>query len=207
MGSTEAPTPSGRATIVFLGDSITAARGSYASLAGEMLRALQPERRWRAINAGVPGDRSTDLPPRLTHDVLRHTPDVVIIQIGINHVWRAMDAPGRGLDVPLPAFLRAITTLVDLIEDAGARPVLLTTSVIGERPANEGNARLTPYNAALRDLAARRGLRLADVYDAFIRVLDAPDPPRLTTDGVHLTRQGNMVMALAVARALGLLAP
>ena len=194
-----------RSTIVFLGDSITAARDGYATSVGEMLRALQPERRWRAINAGVPADRSLDLLSRLARDVLSHGPDIVVIQVGINDVWRAIDSPGQCLDVPLPAYLRAVTAAVDRIEAANARPLLLTTTILGERAVNDGNTRLTPYNAGLRELAAARNLALADVHAAFMRVLSAPDPPRLTTDGVHLTRQGNMVMALTVARALDLL--
>lgn len=187
--------------IVFLGDSITEAPDGYVRLAADIMRAARPARWLHAVNAGRGGDRSIDLGPRLERDVLVHHPDAVVLSIGINDVWRALDAPGQGLDVPLPVYTRAVTDVLDRIADAGAAAVVLTTSVIGENPDSPGNRLLEPYNAALRDLAGERGLALAEVNAAFHRVLAAPHPPQLTTDGVHLTHQGAVVMALAVLRA------
>ena len=191
-------------TIVFLGDSITEAPEGYVRLVSDVLRAVYPERRLHAVNAGVGGNRSVDLPPRLERDVLAHHPDVVTLSIGINDVWRALDSPGLGLDVPLPTYQRVVSEVLDRLLAAGARPVVLTTSVIGEDLDSSGNAMLAPYNDTLSALAAERSLRVAEVNAAFRRVLAVPHPPTLTTDGVHLNHQGNVVMALAVLEALGI---
>jgi lysophospholipase L1-like esterase len=191
-------------TIVFLGDSITQAPDGYVRLVVDVLRALQPGCRLRTINAGVGGNRSVDLLPRLQRDVLRHLPEIVTISIGINDVWRALDRPGQGLDVPLATFHDAVAHVLDAIIAAGPRPIVLTTSVIGEDLDGEGNRRLVPYNDALKRLAAARNLVVADVNSAFRRVLGVPGAPRLTVDGVHLTHQGNVVLALALLRALAI---
>ncbi len=193
----------GDTTIVFLGDSITEAPDGYVRLVTDVLQATRPERWTHTVNAGRGGDRSVDLPPRLRRDALVHRPDIVTVSIGVNDVWRGLDSPGLGLEVPLPAYRRAVATVLDEIGAAGARAVVLTTSVIGEDPESEGNRRLAPYNEALRAIAAERGLAVAEVHEAFQRVLAAPRPSQLTTDGVHLTHQGAVVMALTVLRALG----
>lgn len=190
-------------TIVFLGDSITEAPDGYVRLVADVLRAVRPDRWVHAVNAGRGGDRSVDLPPRLERDALAHHPDVVAVSIGINDVWRGLDAPGQGLDVPLPTYRTAVADVLDRVGAAGARAIVLTTSIIGEDPESEGNRLLAPYNDALRELTAARGLAVAEVNDAFRRVLAAPHPPQLTTDGVHLTHQGNVALALPVLHALG----
>jgi acyl-CoA thioesterase-1 len=198
----------GDTTIVFLGDSITEAPDGYVRLVTDVLQAVRPERWTHTVNAGVGGARSVDLPPRLRRDVLVHHPDIVTVSIGVNDVWRALDAPGLGQDVPLPVYRQAVADVLDTIGAAGARAIVVTTSVIGEDLHSEdlhseGNRLLAPYNDALRELAAARGLTVAEVNEAFQRVLAAPHPPQLTTDGVHLTHQGNVVLALPVLRALG----
>lgn len=188
-------------TIVFLGDSITASPEGYVRLVTDHLRALRPERPFRAINAGVGGNRSVDLPPRLDRDVLAYKPDIVTISIGINDVWRSLDSPGQ--EIALPEYRDALMAVLDRVAAAGARPLLLTTTVIGEQPGSEGNLRLRPYNEALRALAGERGLDLAEVNAAFQRALASGQCPALTTDGVHLTHLGNMIVALAVLDGLG----
>ncbi len=193
----------GDTTIVFLGDSITEAPDGYVRLVTDVLQAAQPGRWTHTVNAGRGGDRSVDLTPRLDRDVLVHRPDIVTLSIGVNDVWRGLDSPGLGLDSPLPAYRQAVGDVLDAITAAGARAVVLTTSVIGEDLESEGNRALIPYNEALRALAVERGLTVAEVDEAFRRTLSARRPPQLTTDGVHLTHQGNVVLALPVLRALG----
>ncbi|HVA89738.1 MAG TPA: GDSL-type esterase/lipase family protein, partial [Chloroflexota bacterium] len=88
------------------------------------------------------GNRSIDLLPRLERDVLVHQPDIVTLSIGVNDVWRALDSPGQGRDVSLEIYQRAIADVLDALVAAGAVPVVLTTSVIGEQLDSEGNRRL-----------------------------------------------------------------
>lgn len=194
--------PDSEVIVAFLGDSITAAPDGYVRLVADLWRAAHPRCRLHVVNAGRGGDRSVDLPPRLERDVLALQPHIVALSIGINDVWRGLDAPGQGLDVDLPLYQRSVDNVVDCIDAAGSRVIVLTTSVIGERLDSEGNRRLRPYNASLRAMAASRGLVVADVDAAFREVLSTPHPPALTTDGVHLTHQGNAVMANPVLRAL-----
>ncbi|HVC81506.1 MAG TPA: SGNH/GDSL hydrolase family protein [Chloroflexota bacterium] len=191
---------SDQTTIVFLGDSITAASDGYTRIATDLARALRPEEPLRTINAGVGGNRSVDLPARLDRDVLAHRPDIVTVSIGINDVWRSLDSPRLG--VRLHDYQAAVATVLDRIAAVDARAVVLTTSVIGEQLDSEGNRRLVPYNVALHALAQERGLVVADVNAAFQRAMAASHLPALTTDGVHLTHLGNTIMALAVLRGL-----
>ena len=87
--------PAGRAreaerTLVVLGDSITYGWGlpyelSYPALLNRRLNeGVAGSRRWRVINAGVPGDTVLCAERRYERDVSRWQADVLIISLGLN---------------------------------------------------------------------------------------------------------------------------
>jgi lysophospholipase L1-like esterase len=192
-------------TLVCLGDSITENPNGYCALLAALITAAYPGHAIRVVNAGVSGNKIPDLLERAERDVLAHRPDWVTVNVGINDVWHGLTGWGGG-GVPLSQYRAGLSILADRILSTGANVVLLPPTVIEEDPRSEGNRRLAPYRAAMREVAAAQGLLVAPTdldFDATLAAGKQADPAfSLTTDGVHMRPAGDAVMALAVLKAL-----
>ena len=116
--------------IVFLGDSITqagAAPGGYVTQVREALE--KQELGAEVIGAGISGNKVPDLEKRLDRDVIAKKPTIVVIYIGINDVWHSQNDRGTPKDV----YETGLKSLIERIQKAGARPILCTATVIGEK--------------------------------------------------------------------------
>ena len=87
--------------------------------------------------------------------------------------------------------------------------MLLTSTMIREDQANPQNQKLVGYNEFLKTLAKKKKCLLADLnadMQAGLKKFppDAPKGKQLTSDGVHMNKAGNIMMARGVAKALGL---
>jgi lysophospholipase L1-like esterase len=195
--------------IVFLGDSITeagAAPGGYVALVKSALAEKHKDLAIEVIGAGISGNRVPDLEKRLERDVLSKKPTLVVIYIGINDVWHSQQGKGT----PRDEFDAGLRRIVKQIQAAGARVVLCTPSVIGERHdgANKLDAMLEDYSAASRGVAKELKAQLLDLRAGFLEHLKAHNAKNaekdvLTTDGVHLNAAGNRFVADRVLAALG----
>lgn len=184
--------------IIFFGDSITQAGvkpGGYVDL---IKKALDPAK-YEVIGAGIGGNKVYDLYLRMEDDVLNKKPDVVVIYIGVNDVWHKLSSR-TGTDYD--KFIGFYNALIKKIRNNGARVVLCTPAVIGEKKnnANEMDADLDKYSGAIRDIAAKNNLPLCDLrtifktYDAAHNTEDK-EKGILTSDGVHLNDKGNQTLA------------
>ena len=87
--------------------------------------------------------------------------------------------------------------------------MLLTSTMIREDQSNDLNQKLVPYNEFIRALAKEKKCLLADLnadMQAGLKKFpaDAPKGKQLTSDGVHMNKAGNVMMARGVAKAFGL---
>ena len=73
----------GEVTIVYLGGSITRAEG-YRAMTANWLRQQYPEADIRAVNSGISGTGSDLGCARVETDVLRHKPDLVVVEFVVN---------------------------------------------------------------------------------------------------------------------------
>jgi lysophospholipase L1-like esterase len=204
--------PAAGERIVFLGDSITqggAGPGGYVTLVREAIAAALPDKGVEVLGAGISGTTVPDLELRLDRDVLAKKPTTVVVYIGINDVWHSQ----RGQGTPKEAFDKGLRSLVERIRAGGARVILCTPSVIGEKPTGENplDAMLDEYSAVTRGVAADLKTGLLDLRKAFIDHLAAAnaaqaDKGTLTTDGVHLNAAGNRFVADRMLEALGVTA-
>jgi lysophospholipase L1-like esterase len=195
--------------IVFLGDSITqagAGPNGYVTLVRESLKASHPDLGIEVIGAGISGNKVPDLERRLEKDVLAKKPTLVVIYIGINDVWHSQS--GRG--TPKEAFDKGLRSLIEQIRAAGARVVLCTASVIGEKTdgSNPLDKMLDEYCAVSREVAASTKTPLLDLRKAFLDHLKAHNSKNeskglLTSDTVHLNAAGNQFVAEQMLAALG----
>lgn len=196
-------------TVVFLGDSITqqgAGPGGYVTLVREAISAARPDSEIQIIGAGIGGHKVPDLEERLDRDVLKHDPDVVVIYIGINDVWHST----RGEGTELQRYRQGLKDLLQRCQDAGARVVLATPSVIGEKhdATNELDSMLEEYASVSRETAQQAGVTLLDLRKSFIDYLRHYNVANtehgiLTGDGVHLSAAGNRLVAARMLEALG----
>lgn len=206
--------------IAFLGDSITA--GGWGNplgyvrlvMAGLEANGVKAE----AVPAGISGHKSDNMLARLDRDVIAKKPQWMTLSCGVNDVWHGKNGVALD-DAALAAgdygtggaargtYKKNIAAIVDKAEAAGIQVVLLTATVIHENLDNAENAKLAPYNDYLRTLAREKKLRLADVNAMFQERIKAENKPKqkvLTSDGVHMAREGDKLMAMGVLRALGL---
>lgn len=188
-------------TIVFLGDSITQLgiepRG-YITIIKESL--LQHHPSATIIGAGISGNKVPNLQERLERDVLAKQPTIVFIYIGINDVWHSI-LPGQS-GTPKDQFEAGLKEIIDKIQRAGARVILCTPTVIGEKKdgANQLDAQLDDYAAVSRRVATETGSALCDLRKSFIDYLRSHNPDNkdrgiLTRDAVHLSDEGNILVA------------
>jgi isoamyl acetate esterase len=197
--------------IVFLGDSITAGgagpRG-YVTLIKNALLEKQKDLGIQIVGAGVSGNKVPDLQRRLDRDVLARKPSLVVIYIGINDVWHGENDPAKGTS--REKFEAGLKDVIGKIQAAGARVLLCTPSVIGEKKdrGNKLDAKLDEYSALSRKVAGEMKVPLCDLRKSFQDYLEAHNPQNqesgiLTTDRVHLNDAGNRFVAEAMLRCLG----
>ena len=190
--------------IAFLGNSITAAGkrpGGYCQLVLSALKDQGIEA--TPVFAGIGGHKSNQMLARLEKDVLRHKPDWMTLSCGVNDVWHGP----RGVD--LKSYKKNITEIVKHAQAAGVKVVLLTSTMIMEDQSNDLNQKLMPYNEFIKELAKEKKCLLADLnadMQAALKTFppDAPKGKQLTSDGVHMNKAGNIMMARGVAKAFGL---
>lgn len=187
--------------ILFIGDSITDSErqaepeeigDGYVRFVRDHFICQSPANAPVIVNKGIGGNRVTDLAERWEKDVLKEQPTVLSISIGINDVWRQLDS--QGIDQILPGkFETVYRALLD--QSSGIRLILMEPTIIEEDPQSKGNQMLKPYVDIVRKLAEEYGAVLVPVHQAFIGYLREGSEYKLTTDGVHMTSIGNMLMA------------
>jgi len=195
--------------VVFLGDSITQAGarpGGYVSLVRDYLNEHQKDLGVTIIGAGKSGHKVPDCQQRLQRDVLSKKPDVVVIYIGINDVWHW----NRGRGTKKDAFEKGLHDIIARCKKEGARVILATPSVIGEKTdgSNRFDKMLDEYSGISREVAKETGSELLDLRKQFLNHLEKhneknADRGILTSDTVHLNKAGNQFVADAVLVALG----
>jgi lysophospholipase L1-like esterase len=195
--------------IVFLGDSITAGgvrEKGYVTLVAQAIAGQHADLGVEVIGAGISGHKVPDCQKRLQRDVLDKKPSVVVIYIGINDVWHWIRNAGTSQE----DFEKGLVDLIQRSRDAGARVILCTPSVIGEKTdgSNPSDQMLDEYSAISRKVAEQTGVKLLDLRAKFLAHLKAHNQANqeknvLTTDGVHLNDAGNRFVADCVLQTLG----
>jgi len=184
--------------IIFFGDSITqqgVKPGGYVDLIKKALDASKYE----VIGAGIGGNKVYDLYLRMEEDVLNKKPDLVVIYIGVNDVWHKLSSR-TGTDQD--KFVKFYQALINKIQANGAKVVLCTPAVIGEKKngVNEMDGDLDKYSEEIRKLAVKNKLPLCDLRK-IVTTYDLEHNPEdlykgiLTADGVHMNDLGNKTLA------------
>ena len=197
--------------IVFLGDSITQGGGGesgYITLFSKALEKHHKDLGIDVVNAGISGNKVPDLQGRLKKDVLDKKPTIVVIYIGINDVWHGENDPAKG--TTKEKFAAGLKDIIKQIQDAGAKVILCTPSVIGEKKpgTNKLDAKLDEYSDVSRAVAKDTKVPLCDLRKAFQEYelannKDDQEKGLLTGDRVHLNEAGNKLVADTMLKMFG----
>jgi len=207
--------------IAGFGDSIT--RGVFVE-EHSYLNVLAAMTGASVINAGIPGQTSTQAIGRLDSDVLGRSPDLCIVAFGMNdHVCKAPDTP----KTPLAQFKENLRTICSRLKAKGITAVLCTVHPIIEgnstayyyarhpkewyRNPPGAQARIEMYNEAIREAARLEGAALADVAAHWSKAIAGGcrlEDLLLTAenfgkdDGVHPNAKGHRLYAECIAEKI-----
>jgi lysophospholipase L1-like esterase len=173
--------PGQRPRVVVAGASMT--QGALGANWVAALRARPEFRDYEFVNAGVNGNTAADLRHRVDTDILACRPVAVTILIGTNDVRNG---------VPLEQYRADLYAIIDRLKaHTTARIALLSLPPLGEDLDAEINHRLTAYNAAIRQAAARAQVDYLSLHE---RVIED-----LRRTGGHTPYDFSFPLALAVA--------
>ncbi|WP_339735367.1 SGNH/GDSL hydrolase family protein [uncultured Gimesia sp.] len=168
------------------------------------------------INAGVGGNRSSQLLKRLDRDVLAHKPSVVVLMVGTN------DRLNSGGFIDIKAYRKNVNTLIDKIQTSGVKVLLMTPPpCIPELLFSRHNPRkykdqspverMQEVRSVLLEISQKRKIPLIDFHNYLIdhNIADTKKTSVLRNransgikDGVHLTPAGYQLLAKLVAEKL-----
>lgn len=197
-------------TVVFLGDSITAARGYDKTIENYTLLRY-PGRKVRFINAGWGGDTASGGAARFERDVLDQGATLVTVPYGINDIgWGTRaDEEHRQL------YLDGIRSMVMMCKRRGVRIFICSAPVTGEDPntsehgylqkmCDEGMALARSLGAGSIDVQRTMRAIQKRVWAANAAAREDKDKHTLhAADGIHLNSLGQLAMAFAILKGLG----
>lgn len=197
-------------TVVFLGDSITAAR-TYGKVIENYTLLRFPDRKVRFINAGRGGDTAAGGLKRLERDVFAHKPTVVTVAYGVNDIGWGLKADAEHKQ----AYLDGVRGIVEACKKRGVRVYVCSAAATAEDPdkaehgflqtmCDEGLALARSLGGKTIDVQRTMREIQKTVLAANAKVADKAKRDSLhAPDGVHLTDLGQLAMAFAILKGLG----
>ncbi|MFO1484924.1 MAG: SGNH/GDSL hydrolase family protein [Verrucomicrobiaceae bacterium] len=197
-------------TVVFLGDSITAAR-RYDRIIENYTLLRYPERHVKFFNAGKGGDTMTGALERLQREVFDRHATVLTVAFGVNDIGWGMKADAEHKT----AYLNSLRTLVERCKEHKVRVFICSPAITNEAPDRAERGFLQQMCDEGLALAKSLGADTIDIQRSMRevqrRVLvlnkNEKDPARQTRlhveDGVHLNDLGQLAMAVAILKGLG----
>lgn len=178
--SASADGPGGARKVLVLGDSISAAYGiqretGWVALLQQRLRALNPAH--QVVNASVSGETTGGGRARLAAALERHTPDIVVIELGGNDALRGY---------PVERIRENLEAMVSETRAAGATPVILGMQI----PPNYGPRYTSAFQAMFREVADAHEA----AYVPFLLDGVATDRTLMQADGIHPTEQAQQLI-------------
>jgi len=171
--------PAHAATVLVLGDSISAAYGMETAQGwvARLAQRLQKEGAHRVVNASISGETTSGGLNRLPALLARVQPDLVVIELGANDGLRG---------TPLTAVKANLAALISQSQRSGARVLLLGMRI----PPNYGPRYSEGFHALYATLSERYGAALMP----FLLEGVAGNPALMQADGLHPGASAQMSM-------------
>ena len=200
-------------TILFQGDSITDAQrikedpdhmgSGYAIMVAGELGLCEPGK-YRFINRGVSGNKSTDVLARMKEDIIDIKPDYMSLMIGVNDVWHELDLH-CGCDEA--AYAESLTKIVEGTLNAcpGVKIIMLEPYILEEynTRATEDfpdkwekfKSEVAKRSAIAREISEKYSLKFVSLQDILDKACEATGVAYWASDGVHPTPMGHCLIA------------
>ena len=182
--------------LVFFGDSITEAGRDlsdptdlgegYVKIAAGKLRPLFPDVDFEILNFRV-------------GEVTAVKPDVVVLEVGVNDVWRRFTDEEI---VTEEQFGKNYSAIVDALKECGAKIILVEPYVLDVKDKRRFRPYLNTYIAVIREIARRENLPLVPLDEIFNGVTRDIKPAEFAEDGVHPTHRGCRYIADLIIKEL-----
>lgn len=196
-------------TVVFLGDSITAAR-SYGKMIENYTLLRFPQRKIRFVNSGIGGDTAAGGLKRIERDVFAHRATVLIVAFGTNDIgWGALAD-----DAHKQTYLDGVKGIVTECQRRDVRVYICSAAVVGGDPEKGEDSYLQKMCDEGMALSKSLGGDAIDVQRTMREVqrrvmksnIGVKDVAKHNTmhagDGVHLNELGQFAMAYAILKGL-----
>lgn len=175
--------------VVFMGNSIT----EGWSNANPDFFANNPY-----INRGISGQTTPQMLLRFRQDVIELEPKIVVILAGTN------DIAGNTGPMTLEQIRDNILSMVELAKANNISPIVCSVLPAYDypwRPGLEPNIKIPKLNLLLKEMADEQSVMYLDYFWAMADERSGL-PKELTTDEVHLTKQGYAVMEKLIQEAI-----
>ena len=195
--------------VVFLGDSLTAARG-YTKFVEHYTLMRFPDRKVRFWNAGKGGDTSAGCADRLERDVFSHGATVVTLAVGLNDIgWGVLADKDHK-----QKYLDGIRRVVETCQKHHVRVVICSGAITNEVPDKSESGFFQNMCDEGLELARSLGAQTIDLLrpmrEVQRRVIafnekTKDEKGRVTlhlADGVHLSDLGHLAMGWAMLKGL-----
>jgi lysophospholipase L1-like esterase len=197
-------------TVVFLGDSITAAR-QYDRVVENYTLLRYPRRTVHFVNAGKGGDTMAGGLARLDRDVFDRGATALFVAFGFNDIGWGVHAD----DEHKQKYLDSIRGIIERCNERKVRVFICSAAITAEAPdkaeagyfqkmCDEGLELARTLGAGAVDV--QRGMRQIQrrVIAFNETVKDAKDRASLhVADGVHLNELGHLAMAFSILKEIG----
>lgn len=200
--------------IIFAGDSVTddgrtrpvgeglwgALGNGFVRMTDTILNVDYPELYIRCVNMGISGNTSRDLLARWESDITALNPDVVVLCIGFNDVWRQFDCPAQPDFSVSPEEYRS--NLNAMAEKTTAKMIWMTPYYLEPNVNDPMRKCMDLYGEICKEEAAKRGIPCIDLQAAFAEILKHRYPAYITWDRVHPGWTGSLIIARALLKEL-----
>ena len=203
--------------LVFIGDSITdcgrsrpIGEGSGDALGFGFVRQVDtlihsayPEGRVRTVNMGIGGHTVRHLDARWQTDVFDLEPDVLVLMIGINDVWRHYDSflqleQAVGID----EYTSTLENLVTMTRPEVSHMILMTPFMIEPNREEPMRKMMDDYGLAMKKVGESAGVPVVDIQTAYDKFCEQRHPMSIAIDRVHPNQVGHMVITRAFLNAV-----
>lgn len=204
------------ARVAVVGDSITEQK-LYSKYIADYLYACMPQLDAHVVQFGWSGETAGGFAARVDNDLLPFKPDVVTLCYGMNDGGYQAYKPEIGR-----RYERPLAEVVGKLKAAGATVVVGSPGAVdqyffrrekGETTssfAKTYNDNLSHLRDVAKAVAGQNGMPFANVHDAMVATMlkaqdrFGPAYPVCGGDGVHPAPNGQLVMAYAFLKAMGL---
>ncbi|MCF6238884.1 MAG: SGNH/GDSL hydrolase family protein [Candidatus Marinimicrobia bacterium] len=189
--------------ILFFGDSITAGGKSkgnplgdgFVAMLAKLFQKQAHQKKVRVINSGVNGHTIQDLLARYKTDVVPHTPDVIVIKIGINDAYHDFMSDNQA--VPLQEYEADYGKLILALRKylPKSRIQLLTPYYISDTKTAALYLRMSQYIGVVRKLSSEYKLPVLDTQAIFDTAIKNAPATAWAADQIHPVKTGHALLA------------